>query len=181
MITLPADINILEAEKAGPKFHARHDALSRTYIYQVSRRRTAFGKNYVWWIKDKLNFNAMRSAAELFTGMHDFISFCDEDKEEKSTKVMIENVELKEAGDLILIRITGSHFLWKQVRRMIGVLVETGRGKLSEKDILYFLNTKTGEPAKYTAPPSGLFLEKIIYSKEEKLPQLQPVQFINSL
>ncbi|MEO8399034.1 MAG: tRNA pseudouridine synthase A [Ignavibacteriaceae bacterium] len=90
--SLPYDINILEVEKVNPKFHARHDAVSRVYIYQISRRRTAFGKNYVWWIKDKLDFNKMQRAAKYLEGMHDFVSFSDDDSEEKSTKVLIEKI-----------------------------------------------------------------------------------------
>ena len=164
---LPSDINIIEVEKANPKFHARHDAKSRSYIYQISRRRTAFGKSFVWWIKDELNFEKMRIASQLFIGMHDFKSFSDKDEEEKSTKVLIEDVQLKEEGDLILIRIIGSHFLWKMVRRMVGVLAEIGRGKLSEKDLKYFLEHDSPTPAKYTAPPSGLFLEKVLYDNEK--------------
>ncbi len=164
---LPYDINILKIEKIHASFHARHDAVSRSYIYQISRRRTAFGKNYVWWIKDKLNFNRMNEAAKLLEGMHDFSSFSDDDREEKSTKVLIENIQLKEDGDLILIKIIGSHFLWKMVRRIVGVLVEIGRGKKSEKDLLFYLHNKTNEPAKYTAPPSGLFLESVIYKGEK--------------
>lgn len=160
---LPHDINILEIEKTHPKFHARHDAVKRTYLYQISTRRTAFGKNFVWWIKDKLDLPAMESAAKQFMGMHDFRSFSDQDQKEKSTKVLIEDIQLKKVGDLILVRITGSHFLWKMVRRMIGVLVEVGRGKLSEADLKIFLITHSKEPAKYTAPPSGLFLEQVIY------------------
>jgi tRNA pseudouridine38-40 synthase len=112
--------------------------------------------------------------------MHDFQSFCDRDKEDKSTKVKIDDVELKEAGDLILIRITGSHFLWKMVRRITGVLVETGRGKLKDSDIVRYLISSTGEPAKYTAPPSGLFLETVQYDKT-KLPELQPVQIVQNI
>ncbi|MFH1194428.1 MAG: tRNA pseudouridine(38-40) synthase TruA [bacterium] len=172
---LPADINIIEVEKAHPKFHARYDATSRIYLYQISRRRTAFGKPFVWWIKDKLDFTKMEKASKHFIGMHDFVSFADKDSpaspaagEEKSTKVLIEDLQLKEDGDLILIRIMGSHFLWKQVRRMVGVLVEIGRGKLEAKDLVYFLEHKSPTPAKYTAPPSGLFLEKVLY-KNEKL------------
>jgi tRNA pseudouridine38-40 synthase len=176
--SLPADINILEVEKAKASFHARHDAVRRSYIYQISRRRTAFGKNYVWWIKDKLDFNSIKENAVLFKGMHDFQSFADKDKEDKSTKVLIEDVEVKEWGDLILIRITGSHFLWKMVRRVTGALIETGRGKLRKTDIIRFLETKTNEPAKYTAPPSGLFLETIQYVKKP-LPELMPVQIVN--
>lgn len=172
---LPHDINILEIEKTYPKFHARHDAESRSYIYQISRRRTAFGKPYVWWIKDKLNFKAMENASKLFMGMKDFRSFSDDDKLEKSTKVLIENIQLKEEGDLILIRIQGSHFLWKMVRRMVGILVEIGRGNMTEKDILHFLKSHSSEPAKYTAPPSGLFLEQVIYKGEKFKEMMSPL------
>lgn len=164
---LPSDINILSVEKVNPKFHARHDAISRSYIYQISRRRTAFGKNFVWWVKDNLEFNKIESASKLFLGMNDYYSFSDKDAEEKSSKVFVEKVILKEEGDLILIKIIGSHFLWKMVRRIVGVLVEIGRGNLTDKDLVYFLNNKTNEPAKYTAPPSGLFLEKVTYSGEK--------------
>ncbi len=73
---------------------------------------------------------------------------------------------LREEGDLILIRIIGSHFIWKMVRRIVGILAEVGRGRKSEKDILFYLNNKTNEPAKFTAPPSGLFLEKVTYPGE---------------
>jgi tRNA pseudouridine38-40 synthase len=165
---LPHDINILEVEKAPQNFHARHDAKSRSYLYQISRRRTAFGKNYVWWIKDKLDFKQMESASKLFIGMHDFSSFSDDDPEEKSTKVLIDNIQLKEEDDLILIRIVGSHFIWKMVRRIVGVLVEVGRGKKTENDILDYLNNKkSAEVAKLTSPPSGLFLEKVLYEGEK--------------
>ena len=178
---LPYDINILEVEKADPRFHARHDAVSRSYVYQISRRRTAFGKNYVWWIKDKLDFHAMENAAKKFLGMKDFASFSDNDGEEKSTKVLIEEVQLKEDGDLILLRIRGSHFLWKMVRRMTGVLVEVGRGKMTEKDITGFLNGGTKEPAKYTAPPSGLFLEQVFYKNDVQVRELRPLLFLTQL
>lgn len=172
---LPSDINLLKVEKTHPKFHARHDAISRSYIYQISKRRTAFGKKFVWWIKDKLNFDKMNKASKLFVGMHDFISFADKDKEEKSTKVLIKDIQMKEENDLILIRIVGSHFLWKMVRRMVGVLVEIGKGNLSETDINFFLENETNEPAKYTAPPSGLFLENVYYKGDNVLNELKPI------
>jgi tRNA pseudouridine38-40 synthase len=172
---LPYDINILEVQKINNNFHARHDAVSRSYIYQVSRRRTAFGKNYVWWIKDNLNFDLMSSTSFNFIGMHDFTSFSDEDKEEKSPKVLINNIEMVEVGSIILIRITGSHFLWKMVRRMVGLLVEIGRGKQTEKDLLFYLNNKSTNPAKLTAPPSGLFLESVLYNKEINSRKLFPI------
>jgi tRNA pseudouridine38-40 synthase len=172
---LPHDINILEVEKTYPQFHARHDAVKRSYIYQISTRRTAFGKNYVWWIKDKLNYENMERASKVFIGMNDFTSFSDRDPSEKSPKVLIDNIELKEEGDIILIRIVGSHFLWKMVRRMVGVLVEVGRGKFTEADLKIFLLTNSAEPAKCTAPPSGLFLEQVLYKGDKFFGEFNPL------
>ena len=165
---LPADINILEVEKADPSFHARHDAEYRSYIYQISKRRSAFAKPFVWWIKDRLNVEKMKNAAAHLAGMNDFASFAERDEQEKSTKVNLNEVVIAEEGDLIIIKISGSHFLWKMVRRIVGVLVEVGRGNLTADDVKRFLERFSEEPAKYTAPPSGLFLENIYYPGETR-------------
>ena len=161
--TLPPDINVLAVAKAHHRFHARHAAVARTYLYQVSRRRTAFAKPYVWWVKEPLDVALMTDAARRFSGMHDFRSFSDDDPEDKSTAVLIEHVIVAESDDLILIRVAGSHFLWKMVRRMIGVLVEIGRGGLAVAQVDEFLRQPSAAPAKLTAPSSGLFLEHVFY------------------
>jgi tRNA pseudouridine38-40 synthase len=82
---LPPDICILNVENADPDFHARHDAVARSYIYQISRRRTAFGKKYVWWIKDELDIQKMNETAKHFIGLKDFRSFTDENQEQANT------------------------------------------------------------------------------------------------
>jgi len=169
---LPADINVLEVEKAAPTFHARHDAVARRYLYQISRRRTAFGKRYVWWIKDRLDLRKMEETAKIFVGMKDFRSFTADDPDEKSTKVHIGKITLREEGDLILIRVEGSHFLWKLVRQIVGIMAEVGRGNLTPKEIESFFSAQSGEPAKYTAPPSGLFLESVHYEKTPGTPEI---------
>jgi len=164
---LPSDINILEIEKNRKDFHARHSAKSRQYLYVISKRRTAFEKRYVWWIKDKLDVKRMKETGKLFLGMHDFRSFAEKDKEDKSTKCLIESFEVTEDKDKIYVRIKSSHFLWKMVRRIVGILVETGRRNISTDDVRNLIGCKSNnviiEPAKYTAPPSGLFLEKVYY------------------
>ena len=172
---LPPDICILNVEPADNKFHARHDAVARSYIYQISRRRTAFGKKFVWWIKDELNVNLMNQVASQFVGLKDFKSFTDEDQESGSTKVEIKHASVVEYGDLIVFHVVGSHFLWKQVRRMIGVIAEVGRGKLSLEEIPSLFRNKSDIPAKLTAPPSGLFLEKVYYNKEDIIFTTKPV------
>jgi len=170
---LPASVNVLKVENASALFHARHHAVSRSYLYLISRRRTAFGKRYVWWIKDKLDVSKMKQSLDIFHGFHDFASFADKrmDKD-TSTKVNLEGVWLKEFDDIIAVRIVGSHFLWKMVRRIVGVTVEIGRGKLSKHDVEKMLSSFCELPAHFTAPPSGLFLEKVLY-EGNKLPPIK--------
>ncbi len=184
---LPGDINILEIEKTRPDFHARHSAKSRQYLYVISKRRTAFEKRFVWWVKDKLDVKKIKNASKLFVGMHDFKAFSDDTPGDKSTKCLVESLTVSEDDNKIYIRIKASHFLWKMVRRIVGALVETGRGKMKNEEISELLsapplkktaggfrspaasgiNTRTGAEVKaiaeFTAPPSGLFLEKIEY------------------
>ena len=106
----------------------------------------------------QLDLAAMRQTAAHFVGMHDFQSFSDDDPDEKSTQVQVEGIDIREEGDLILVRIEGSHFLWKMVRRVVGVLVEVGRGALSYEEAIGLLTKRSGVPARLTAPASGLFL-----------------------
>jgi tRNA pseudouridine38-40 synthase len=173
---LSSDINVLKVESAPDRFHARHDVVSRSYLYQISTRRTAFGKKYVWWVKDQLDVRAMERAAALIPGRHDFAAFSERDakREDQSTTVVVESAEIISDEHLILFRITASHFLWKMVRRLTGTLVEIGRGNAKIEDFAQLIeDPKNGsnlEPARLTAPPSGLFLERVIYG-EARSPQ----------
>jgi len=170
---LPSDINVLSIELARSKFHARHDAIARSYVYQIARRRTAFAKNFVWWVKESLDLDRMRDAAARFAGMNDFRSFTDDSHEEKSTIVAISAIEVEEEGDLILVRVEGSHFLWKMVRRIVGVMVEIGKGGLSIDAAARFLQEDSPMPARLTAPASGLFLERVYYRQDRVRPRLR--------
>src|SRR5512139_2727872 len=109
---LPGDIHVLRVARVARHFHARHSAVARAYLYQIARRRTAFGKPFVWWVKDRLEVEPMRAAAQAFLGLKDFRSFTADDPDETSTRVALERVEIAEAGALILVRVVGSHFLW---------------------------------------------------------------------
>jgi tRNA pseudouridine38-40 synthase len=168
---LPADINILAAVVVPHRFHARHDAKARRYVYQVSTRRTAFAKPYVWWVKEDLNLEAMRAAASAFVGMHDFASFSARDDEadpERSSRVLLERLEIVVDGSLVLIVVEGSHFLWKMVRRLVGVLVAVGQGELTPDAAAALLHGDSPAPARLTAPASGLFLEKVYYQGDRR-------------
>jgi tRNA pseudouridine38-40 synthase len=166
---LPHDINIKKVLNAPENFNARRDAVSRSYLYQISTRRTAFGKNFVWWVKDQLDPKAMQIAAEMLVGRHDFASFCEQEEgKNKSTTVVVSRAEVFIEGDLICFRISASHFLWKMVRRITGMLVEVGRGNLGYDGFQRLLKFPSNAPAKFTAPPSGLFLESVLYKGEKE-------------
>ena len=200
---LPADINVLWAEQVPHRFHARHDAVARRYVYQIARRRTAFSKPFVWWVREPLDVSRMEEAARAFVGFRDFQSFAASDEDEapratagaalrlagarsgqagkagreqhKSTIVLVDSLDIVEAGDLLLVGIVGSHFLWKMVRRIVGVLVEIGRGGLDASAAATFLQESSAAPARLTAPPSGLFLERVWYPGDARETTLNPV------
>lgn len=178
---LPPDINILRVEKCDPRFDPRRDAVLRYYIYQIATRRTAFAKKYVWWVKDSLDTVLMQKAAEALVGRYDFRAFSERRGDETSMLVVVDQVELSVQGDLILFRIGASHFLWKMVRRIVGSLVEVGRGSLPVSDFVSLLDPRVSSRvlegyrvAAHTAPPSGLFLERVIYESETAPSPLAP-------
>ena len=112
----------------------------------------------------------MRAAARAFVGTRDFHSFAEKDDEsaDRSTLVLVERLDIESDGDLILIVIEGSHFLWKMVRRVVGVLVEIGRGGLDPDAAAGFLRETSAAPARLTAPASGLFLERVYYKGDRR-------------
>ena len=171
---LPADINILGATIVPHRFHARHDAVARRYIYQISTRRTAFAKSFVWWVKDLLAVDHMRTASTTFVGMKNFQSFAATDDDGGSTLVLVERLEILQDGELIVIGIEGSHFLWKMVRRIVGVLVEIGRGALEPDAAARLIAGASDAPARLTAPASGLFLDRVWYQGEPRDAPIRP-------
>jgi tRNA pseudouridine38-40 synthase len=168
---LPSDIHVRALDTAPHRFHARHDAVSRSYLYQISRRRTAFGKTLVWWIREPLDVGRMRESAATFVGMRDFRGFTDDDPAEKSTVVLVDRVEIGESDALILIRILGSHFIWKMVRRIVGVLAAVGRGAVAPGAA----HDPALDIAALTAPAAGLFLEGVYYQGDRGPGPMMPV------
>ena len=165
---LPADIAVLEVVPAPARFHARHDALTRTYLYRISTRKTAFAKKYAWWVKEPLDIPAMSRAAQALVGRHNFLCFRAEDaaRPDESAIVVVESASISIEDDRILFRIEASHFLWRMVRRVVGVLVKLGRGEINEADFARLLKGRPDpalDVAAWTAPAAGLFLESVRY------------------
>lgn len=165
---LPSSIAVLSCEEAPPGFHARHDAVSRAYFYQISTRKAALSKRYVWWIKEPLDVARMQKAAALIAGRHDFACFraCDPSRPDESSVVVVDSAEVAVDEHLIVFRIEASHFIWKMVRRLVGTLVKVGLEEVSVEQFRELLSGRRNpklDVAAWTAPASGLFLEGVRY------------------
>jgi len=165
---LPNDVVLLDARPMPWEFHARHSALSRRYLYRYSLRKHAFLRHYVWWIREEVDLVRMQRAAEMIQGRHDFRHFSMKDPEEPeaSTIVVVERAWIEQQQDLILFRIEASHFLWRMVRRLAGVLVRIGAGKMDLETFAELLdgrNERQLNIGAWTAPAAGLVLEAVRY------------------
>ena len=160
---LPADINILEARDAPMSFHARHDAAARRYRYQIASRRSAFFKRLIWWVRQPLDQKAMEEAARALVGRHDFTSFADKSATIAEPRVRVFQASLRRGDFITSFSIEADHFLPRMVRRIVGVLVQIGLHNLPAEAMGRFLSEIVDDPAAWTSPPSGLFLERVLY------------------
>lgn len=173
---LPHDIRIIDVSEVEDSFHPRYSALKKRYFYIIANQResSAFLYRYTWIIQQSLQLNSMIKESRVLIGKHDFSSFMGAGGSiknpireifsiniEKLTQIDFMTVAIK--GNFIKISIEASGFLRHMVRNIIGTLVEMGRGNLMKvgmKEILQSCDRRLAGP---TAPPNGLFLEKIIY------------------
>jgi tRNA pseudouridine38-40 synthase len=175
---LPPSIRVNAAEEVGPDFHSRWDALAKTYRYRIFRGRVVppFLWRYVQHDSRELNFEAMAEAALLFVGEHDFTSFAastgsEEDDRERTTIRTIYRSELLRsqsgnshtAGEEWVYVVRGKSFMRHMVRKMVGTLVEVGRGKLVPAELPELFSLRDRSKSGATLPPHGLCLENVEY------------------
>lgn len=165
---LPEDIRVRAAERVPAKFHARFDAKGKQYRYFVWNH-TAMNpliRGTVWHVPRPLDFGAMRAAAPLFIGKHDFKSFAARrNYEMESTVRAVTRCDLKKNGALLTFTIEGDGFLYKMCRGIVGTIVQVGLGKFPAGEIKTMLAQKDRRVAGMTAPAHGLVLWKVFYKK----------------
>jgi tRNA pseudouridine38-40 synthase len=165
---LPPAIRIFEAAETHPAFHPRFDAIAKTYQYTLFRAPICppFQWRYVHHHPFPLNEDAMREAARVFEGEHDFTAFAAADKrdDKKSHVRRIFRSELVRSGDTLLYTVRGSGFLKHMVRNIVGTLLETGRGNIAAPAIVSLLSGHVSGKSGPTAPAKGLTLQSVEYS-----------------
>ena len=161
---LPEDIGIYSCREVSPRFHARLNALEKTYQYRVwnSGAPCVFDRRYVAVMEEALDLQAMQRAAAQFLGTHDFSAFCANKKMKKSTVRTIKSFAVERVGEELRFTVTGNGFLHNMVRILVGTLIEVGRGERSAESIPELFGAKR-EQAGFLAPGKGLCLMEVRY------------------
>lgn len=161
---LPEDIGVFSCKECLPRFHARLNALEKTYLYRIwnSEAPCVFERRYVAVMPGKLDLGAMQDGIDFLCGEHDFSAFCGNPKFKKSTVRFIRDAAVELTGDEIHIKFTGNGFIHNQVRIMVGTLVEVGRGERSANTIPTLFGGKRAD-AGFLAPAQGLCLMEVHY------------------
>jgi tRNA pseudouridine38-40 synthase len=161
----PAPVAVLEAEEAAPDFHARFSAVRRAYLYSIVNRRAPLtvAHGHAWRVGGPLDAEAMHAAAQRLIGKHDFTTFRDTACQAKSPVKTLDQVNVTRSGDAIAVRCEAQSFLHRQVRSIVGTLVEVGLGKMSADDVAAVLAAKDRAQCGPVAPPDGLYLTRVDY------------------
>jgi len=162
---LPADVAVYAAYEMPDTFHARFGARAKWYRYSIDRRsvRSPLSGRRAWQVRGILDLDAMREAAALLVGEHDFAAFRASGCAAKTTIRRLDAIDLVEEGTLLHIDVRGSGFLRNMVRMLVGTLIDVGKGKRPGIDIPRLLANEPGLRSGPTAPPHGLCLMSVDY------------------
>ena len=161
---LPEDIGIYSCKNVSPRFHARLNAKTKTYVYRVwnSDAPCVFDRKFVYIDSRVLDVPAMEQAARYFLGEHDFSAFCANKRMKKSTVRFIHQFTVMRSGDEVVFTVTGNGFLHHMVRIMVGTLLEVGRGERTPESIQELFGAARAD-AGALIPACGLCLTEVTY------------------
>ena len=163
---LPPNIAVHSCEKVDDDFHARYSCKGKEYVYKMWNHpiRDPFLDGYAhhyWYALDEKQLN---EAAKHYIGSHDFTSFCTLDQRKMGDMVRtVTEAKVERAGDMVLFTVSADGFLYNMVRIMVGTLLRVAQGKFQPEDIPHILEAKNRKMAGPTAPPCGLYLNRVFY------------------
>ena len=170
---LPDAVAVLWSSEVDPAFHARYSAISRTYRYELLNRpvRPAIAARYAGWFHAPLDLQAMREAAAVLVGEHDFSAFRSAECQAKSPVRTIQALELERSGERIAFVIRANAFLHHMVRNIVGTLVYAGRDRRPAQWVKEILESRERARAAPTFAPEGLYLEAVEYETKWGIPR----------
>ncbi|MCI9143199.1 MAG: tRNA pseudouridine(38-40) synthase TruA [Lachnospiraceae bacterium] len=162
---LPDDIAVKEVREASPRFHARYNAIGKTYRYTcyAGAVKPVFDRKYYWGLDERPDVKRMLQAAELLKGEHDFRNFCVNPRMKKSTVRKVDRIEITCEDEYLYFIFHGTGFLQNMVRIIVGTLLEVGYGRMTPEQVREVLECPDRKKAGPTAPPQGLCLMSVDY------------------
>lgn len=163
---LASDVRVIACHAAAPSFHARHDAVAKTYRYEIWNApqcpQARLGR--VWHIPGPLDVHAMEQARSVFVGAHDFSSFAKKSNYQPHTMVRtMTAVEFERDDPRLVMRFVADGFLYNMVRNLVRALVKVGEGRTTREQLQHILEARNRKSAPGTAPASGLHLQHVAY------------------
>jgi tRNA pseudouridine38-40 synthase len=162
---LPADIAIRSVRKVQSYTSARHDAIERSYRYQITRVKNPFLTGYAWYYFKEMDFGTMNKAAALLLGEQDFECFSKVKTNVNHFLCDIKTATWRQHGDMIIFSITANRFLRGMVRAIVGTLLDVGSGKTSIEEFERIIKSKDRKKAGANVPAYGLYLEGVRYEE----------------
>ena len=165
---LPEDLSLFYAERCDDSFHPRYDVKSKEYLYRIMNTRIydPFHYGRVWFFPRKIDDKAlsrMNEAAEYFLGKNDFSAFMSEGSDTEDTVREIYSLSVCREGDFIDVRIRADGFLYNMVRIIVGTLIDVAFARYEPSDIKDIIASRDRSRAGRTAPPEGLYLNRVFY------------------
>lgn len=167
---LPPDVAVISCREVPEVFHARYSCKGKQYIYQIwnAQVRNPFLQKRALHYWYPLNEKLLNEAAGHYVGSHDFTSFCTLDKREMGSLVRtVTQAQVEREGDLVTFSVAADGFLYNMVRILMGTLLYVAQGKLTPQEIPKILAAKDRSSAGPTAPPQGLYLNRVFYEEAE--------------
>jgi tRNA pseudouridine38-40 synthase len=158
-------IAVVAVERVAADFDARHSARARHYVYRIVNRRAplTFDRGRAWRVKRRLDADAMREAARVLLGQHDFTTFRDVQCQAKSPIRTLDKLDVVRGGDAVTFEVSALSFLHRQVRSMVGSLIDVGTGRWTASDLKAALEAADRSRCGQVAPAHGLYLTRVDY------------------
>lgn len=162
---LPKDVAVISCEEVSEDFHARYSVQSKEYVYKLynGKIRNPFYNNYAFHYRYPVNVDYLNEQAKAFIGTYDFSGFCSSNSDVEDTVRTVKNFKVSKDGDMVYFTVEADGFLYNMVRIMVGTLIFINEGKIKAGELKEIIESKNRKRAGKTAPPQGLYLNKVNY------------------
>lgn len=162
---LPKDIAVFECKEVSNDFHPRYSCLSKQYVYRLynGHIRDPFLDKYAYYYRFHIDADYLNREAQAFVGKHDFFGFCSAGSDVEDTVRTVRSFEVRRENDMVVFTVEADGFLYNMVRIMVGTLIFVNEGKIKESELADIIKSKNRQMAGKTAPPQGLYLNKVVY------------------